>query len=136
MLVESDGLVAALGQRTDDDCSDVASAGGEIGKVRFIKNNNQQAVLLKCRALDQWIDIRLQPIVRGSERAVVSVVAEVGNDKRVFGQITVGQVHGKVREGSEILFLRGVVLYIGHIGQGIVRHGILPGVPADIADAG
>ena len=109
MLIKSDRLVAALGQRTDNNGGDVASAGGEIGKVRFIKNNNQQAVFLKNGALDQGVDIRLQPIVRGSERAVVSIVTEVGNDKGVFGQITVGQVHGKVREGSEILFLRGNV---------------------------
>jgi hypothetical protein len=43
MLVKSDRRVAALGQRTDNNGRDVASAGGEIGKVRFI-NNNLQAV--------------------------------------------------------------------------------------------
>jgi hypothetical protein len=43
MLVKSDRRVAALGQRTDNHGGDVASAGGEIGKVRFI-NNNLQAV--------------------------------------------------------------------------------------------
>ena len=37
MLVKSDRLVTALGQRTDHNGGDVASAGGEIGKVRFIK---------------------------------------------------------------------------------------------------
>src|SRR5580700_4771557 len=136
MLVKSDRLVAALGQRTYNNGGDVASAGGEIGKVRFIKNNNQQAIFLKNGALDQGIDIRPQPIVRGSERAVVSVVAEVGNDKGVFGQITVGQVHGKVRAGSAILFLRGNVLYIGHVGQGIVRARILSGGSGGVANAG
>ena len=44
MLVKNDRRVAALGQRTDNNGGDVASAaGGEIGKVRFI-NNDQQAV--------------------------------------------------------------------------------------------
>jgi len=37
MLIESDGLVATLGQRADDDGGYVAATGSEVDGVGFVK---------------------------------------------------------------------------------------------------
>ncbi len=47
MLIESDGLVATLRQRTDDDGGHVAAPGCEVQSVRFVKDNDEQAVFLE-----------------------------------------------------------------------------------------
>src|ERR1700730_13723004 len=41
MLLESDGLVAAPGERTDDGGGNVPPASSEICKVRFIKDDDE-----------------------------------------------------------------------------------------------
>src|ERR1700730_1802441 len=90
MLIKSDGLVAMLGHRTNDDGSDVASASREIRKVRFVKDDDEKAVFLEDGALNDRVEICLQPSVGGGERAVMSVIAEVWDDEGIVGQICGG----------------------------------------------
>jgi hypothetical protein len=59
MLIESKGLVATLRLRTDDDGGDVASASSEIRKVRFIKDDDEEAISLEHGALNDRVEIRL-----------------------------------------------------------------------------
>jgi hypothetical protein len=90
MLIESKGLVATLRLRTDDDGGDVASASSEIRKVRFIKDDDEEAISLEHGALNDRVEIRLQPIVSGGERAVMPVVTEVWDDEGIVGQVCSG----------------------------------------------
>src|ERR1700730_6285656 len=83
MLIESDRLIATLAQRTDDDGSDVASARSEIHSVGFVKDDDEEAIFLEHGALNDWIDIRLQPIVGGDQRTVMRVIAEVWDDEGI-----------------------------------------------------
>ena len=95
MLIESDGLVATLRQRADDDGGHMASAGCEIQSVRFVKHNDEEPVFLECGALNDWAEIRLRPIVSDRERAVMRIVAEVRDDEGIVGQVCRKQVGGK-----------------------------------------
>jgi hypothetical protein len=54
----------------------VPPAGSEIRKVRFIKSNDGETVFLEPGVLQSRVQIRLQPIVGGRERAVVPVTTE------------------------------------------------------------
>src|SRR2546430_1604882 len=63
---------------------------------RFVERDNQQPILLKQRALDQRIDVAREPPVRGGERAVVRVVAQIGHDVHEIRQCAVRQVGGKL----------------------------------------
>ena len=79
MLIESDGLVTTLGQRTGDDGGYVAAPGSEVEGVGFVKDDNEQAVDLKLRAVNKGIDPGLEPRIGGAERAIVRVIAKIGD---------------------------------------------------------
>src|SRR5437762_7999240 len=79
MLIESDGLVTTLGQRTGDDGGYVAAPGSEVEGVGFVKDDNEQAVDLKLRAVNKGIDPGLEPRIGGAERAIVRVIAMIGD---------------------------------------------------------
>ncbi len=64
------------------------------------------------------------------------VVAEVRDDERIVRQVCRGQVRGKLAEGNEIFCLRRVVLYVGHVDDRIVAHGVVASVTAGIANGG
>jgi hypothetical protein len=54
--------------------------------LRLVEDDDKQSPTLKRRTLNQWIDIRLQPIVPRRQRTVVRITAKVGSDKGVGGQ--------------------------------------------------
>ena len=89
----------------------------------------------KLRALDERVDVVLEPSVGGAERAIVRVVTKVGNDEGVVWQIRGRQFHGKLGEGYEILRLSGIVLHIREVSERIVAHGIVTGISSGIAGA-
>src|SRR2546429_8134115 len=78
MLIESDGLVATLGQRADDDGGYVAATGSEVEGVGFVKDDNEQAADLKLRAVNKRVDIGLEPRIGGGEGGTVGVPSKMG----------------------------------------------------------
>jgi len=50
------------------------------------------------------------------------IVAAIGNDEGIFGQVGGGKIGGKFRKGDRILRLRGSVLHVGQVCERIVAH--------------
>src|SRR5467141_189588 len=115
MLIESDGLVATLGQRADDDGGYVAATGSEVEGVGFVKDDNEQAADLKLRAVNKRVDIGLEPRIGGAERAIVRVIAKIGDDEGIVGEGCRVQIGGELTEEHEVLRLLGMVLKVGEI---------------------
>ena len=134
MLVEGDGSVCPLGKRTDHDGGYVAATGGEVESVSLVEHDDQQTIDLKLRTVDERVDVRLQPGIGGAERAVVRVVAKIGDDEGIIWKVGGVQIDGKLTEGHEVLRLLGIVLHVGEIGERIVADGVAPGVAAGVAD--
>src|SRR6266567_7493868 len=135
MLIESDGLVATLGQRADDDGGYVAATGSEVEGVGFVKDDNEQAADLKLRAVNKRVDIGLEPRIGGAERAIVRVIAKMGDDEGIVGEVCRVRIGGELTEGHEVLHLLGIVLHVGEIGKRIVADGVTAGVVAGVADS-
>ena len=135
MLIESDGLVATPGQRADDDGGYVAATGSEVEGVGFVKDDNEQAADLKLRAVNKRADIGLEPRIGGAERAIVRVIAKIGDDEGIVGEVCRVQIGGELTEGHEVLHLLGIVLHVGEIGKRIVAGGVTAGVVAGVADS-
>lgn len=134
MLVECDGFVRAFGKRADDDSGYVAATGSEVEVVGFVKDDNEQAVVLKLRAVNQRVDVGLEPDIGGAERAVVRVIAKIGDDEGIVGEVDGVQIGSELSEGHEVLHLRGIVLRVGEIGERIVADGVAAHVVAGVAD--
>src|ERR1700730_819258 len=134
MLVEGDGFVAVLRKGTDDYGGYVTATGSEVEVVGFVEDNDEQAVFLKLRAVNERVDVVVEPSVGGAERAIMRVVAKIGDDEGIVGKIGGGQVRGKLGEENEVLCLRGVVLDIPHVGKGIMANGVIALVSAGITD--
>ena len=90
----------------------------------FIKGDDQQSVAagLQVGALDQRVDVGLQPRVRRREPAVVRVITPVGCDPRKIGQGVIPEVGLELGE-------------VGKVGLGDVRH-ILQRVVANVVGPG
>src|SRR5213075_858615 len=106
VLIRRRGLIPALGERADDRPRDLpaavsAAAGG------LIPPDDQETVLLELRALDQRIDVGLEPLVGGSQCPVVSVVVEIRRDEGKVRQRPVRQVGGETRKGHHVRRLPG-----------------------------
>ena len=128
MLVEGDGLVCGLGKGADDDGGYVTATGSEVEIVGFVEDDDEQAVLLKLRAVNERVDIDLEPGIRGTERAVVRVIAKIGDDEGIVGEVDGVQIGSELTEGHEVLRLLGIVLHVGEIGERIVTDGVVAGV--------
>jgi hypothetical protein len=134
MLIESDGFISALGQRTDDDGRYVAATGSEVERIGFVEHNDEQAVLLKQRALNERVDVGLEPDISGRERAVVRVIAKIGDDEGEIGEVGSVPIGSELAEGHEILHLLGIVLHVGEIGERVVADSITASIVAGVAD--
>ncbi len=134
MLIESDGLVATLGQRTDDDGGYVAATGSEVESVGLVEHDDEQAVNLKLRAVNKRVDIGLEPRIGGAERAIVRVIAKIGDDEGIVGEVSGVQIGGELTEEHEVLRLLGIVLHVGEIGERIVADGVTARVASGVAD--
>ena len=86
--------------------------------------------------LNQRVDVGLEPGVNCGERAVVPIVAEIRNDKEIVGQIAAGKIGCELSEEDKVLFLRGAVLHVGHVGQRIVADRVVARVAAGVAHRG
>src|SRR5947208_13795129 len=117
MLIESDGLVATLGQRADDDGGYVAATGSEVEGVGFVKDDNEQAADLKLRAVNKRVDIGLEPGIGGAERAIVRVIAKMGDDAGIVGEVCRVQIVGELTEEHEVLYVLGSVLLVQENGR-------------------
>ena len=134
MLVEGDGLVRALGKRADDDSGDVAATRGEVESVSLVEHDDEQAIDLKLWAVNERVDVELEPGIGGTERADVRIVAKIGDDEGIVGKVGGVQIGGELSEGREGLHLLGIVLHVGEIGEGIVSDGVTGGVVPGVAD--
>src|ERR1700732_435391 len=133
MLVESDGLVAALGQRTDDDSGYVAATGSEVESVGLVEHDDEQAIDLKLRGVNKRVDIGLEPRIGGAERTIVRVIAKIGDDEGIAGKVGCVEIGGELTEGHEVLHLIGIVLDVGEIGERIVADCVTTSVAAGVA---
>jgi len=134
MLIESDGLVAPLGQRTDDHGRYVAAAGSEVKGIGFIEDNDEQAVLLELRALYERVDVGLEPGIGCAERAVVRVITEIRDDEGKVGQIGGVPIGSELTERHEVSHLGGIALHVGEIGERVVADGVTAGIAPRVAD--
>ena len=64
----------------------------------FVENDNQQIAALKTWALDQRVNVGLQPPVRSSQRAIMGIVAQVRRDEGVVRKAVARQVLRKLGE--------------------------------------
>ncbi len=92
MLIESGRLIAELGERGADQCADYAASAVSVVAAGFIEQNDEQAILLEDRVLDQDVDIVFEPVVGGAEAAIVGIIAAVGCDKGVVGKASGGEI--------------------------------------------
>ena len=61
------------------------------------------------------------------------IVAAVWNDEGILGKVGGRKVRSKFRKGDQILHLRGSVLNIRHVREGIVTNQIFTAVTSGIA---
>ncbi len=62
------------------------------------------------------------------------VIAKIGDDEGIVGEVCRVQIGGELTEGHEVLHLLGIVLHVGEIGERIVVDGVTAGVVAGVAD--
>ena len=134
MLVKRDGFVGALCKRADDDSGYMAATGSEVESVGLVENDDEKAIDLKLRALNERGYVGLEPGIGGAERAVVRVVASIRDDEGIVGKVGGVEIGDELSEGYEILHLLGIVLHVGEIGKGITADGVTAGVAASVAD--
>src|SRR5205807_1783432 len=98
-------------------------------------------------ALNQWIDVVLQPAIGGGKfgrigavagavRAIVGIVLLVGNDVSVIRQRAAAQVGSKLRERDHLRCLCPAVGDVSVIGEGIVVLCVGIGVAAEPSGRG
>jgi hypothetical protein len=63
----------------------------------------------------------------------VRVIAKIGGDEGIVGEVGGVQIGGELTEGHEVLHLLGIVLHVGEIGVRIVTGGVTAGVVAGVA---
>lgn len=136
MLVEGYGFVPALGQGANDDGGYMPASGSHVEGVGFVEDNDEKAVFLKLRALNERVDVGLEPGIGGTGRAVMCVAAKIGDDKGIVGEAAGFQIGGELSEGHKVLRLPGIVLHVSKIGGRIVADGVETDVVAGIADRG
>ena len=134
VLVEGDRFVCALGKGADDDGDHMTAAGSEVEIACLIEKDDEEAILLKLRAVDERIDVGLEPGVGGAQRTIVRVIARIWDEKRIIGEMGIRDVGGELRERNEILNLAGIVLYIREISERVVADRILAHVVSSVAD--
>src|ERR1051326_4219709 len=92
VLVKRGGLEALLHSRSHGECDHMSAAVGCVCAEAFIKNQDQDAILLEFGIIEQWGNIVFEPCVRRGEldcvgatsrrrRAVMSVMIQVGDNK-------------------------------------------------------
>ena len=115
----------------------MSAAVGGVGVERFVKANDEKPVApgRERRVVRQGSDnVGLQPGVGLLRSSIVSIVVDVGDDKRKFGQRVAGQVRSELgkRPDDGIRHL-SVAGHVGEQGEGIVANEVKTGVSADIA---
>ena len=101
MLIEGDGFVRTLGKGADDDSGDMATTGSEVESVGFVEHDDEQPIDLKLRALNEWVDLELEPGIGGAERAVVRIIAKIGDDEGIVRKVSGVQIGGELSERHE-----------------------------------
>src|SRR5512142_3240899 len=125
----------------------MAAAVRAVGGSRFVKNDNQQAVLLKHRAGEQRAQVVLQPVVGGGELqaigavggavgTIVGVVLGVGHNVGENRKLVVAQVGGELSERHQILTLYAAVADVTEIRKRIMALEVRILVAASVADRG
>ena len=140
MLIDSGRLISELREGWTDQRAHHAAAAVGVIVAGFVEYHDEQAVLLEDRVLDQRIDVVFEPVIGGTEAAIVGIIATVGGDEGVVGKVSRGEILGQLCKGHQVLLLGGAVLHIGEIGNGDMANVILPaaagGVAAEVADRG
>jgi len=134
VLVEGDRSVSRLGKRTDDDSDHVTTTGSEVEIACLIEKDDEEAILLKLRAVDERVDVGLEPGIGSAERTIVRIIARIWDEKRIIGEMGIRDVGGELSEGHQILHLDGIVLHIRKIGERVVADRILSHVVSSVAD--
>src|SRR5580765_8925905 len=129
MLIERCGLEALLHSGTDSKRNYMSAAVRGVRVEAFVKDKDQDAILLESGIVEQRSDIVLEPCICGGQLyvigatsgrrgAVMRVVVLVGHHKRIIRQLIVGQVGAEVSEGNQIQPLHTAICDIREVRQG------------------
>ena len=131
-------MVGPLAERTDHHVlSDRQRGDVVVGiGVGLVERHEQEAVV-GARPLRVAVDVLRQPAVALGDRAVVHVVAEVGDEERHRGQRRVVRRHGRqrqVRRGRDVTEVRPrtvLACVVPAHAPGVARLGEVLGVPGE-----
>src|SRR5204863_16767 len=85
------------------------------------------------RALDQRVDVVLEPRIGRAQRAIVRVVAQIRHDVRELGERTVRQIRRELRERYVVARLHRIVRHVREQREDVVLPGVDPGIAAEPA---
>src|SRR5215471_16719641 len=112
MLIEGCAPEASFDLRSNDYQSNLSSAMSKVGFLSLVKDDEQQSVLLELGTRKYRVDVGLEPIVRLTERTIMSIVVVVRYDKAETGQLAIIHVCRELREGYQVLLLRRIPSHI------------------------
>src|SRR5579862_7338519 len=100
--------------------------------VTFIEGDNQQSVTPRpeVRLVEQRPNTRLEPLVGLEQRAVVSIMLEIGNNQGVIRQLVSSHVLGKLGKGNHPALLLRAVDDVGIPSGRVVTHSVEAGIAA------
>ena len=105
VLVDLRGLISRFRELRADCNPRYSPASVSIVIMGRIESDDQQSAILEGTALDEWIDISLQPGVGYLEPTIMRVVAQIWSDERIIGEIVVRQIGRELREWYQIQYL-------------------------------
>jgi len=144
MLVEIRGAIPLLYVRADQRDGHLAAAVRTIALISLVPPDDEQAVFLELRAVQQRRDLVLQELVRGPKDvvvgaigaavgAIVRVMLQVGHDEGEIRQRVIGDVRGELRERYDVVLLPRAVTVVAEVCKGIVVLHVGVRIPARVA---
>lgn len=100
MLILRSRLISEFGECGTDQRANHTAAAVRIIVAGLIEHNNEQAVLLEDRVLDQRVDLVFEPIVGGAEATIVGIIAAVRCNKGVVGRVPGREILGQLAKGT------------------------------------
>ena len=102
----------------------------------LVKNNDQQSILLKRRAVYQGGHVLLKPEVRHREDSIVCIVDQVGHDEGEIRQLAAAHIRGELRKGNQVIDLGAAVHDVGKVGEYVVAFRVGVYISPRVSDGG
>src|SRR6478672_12710287 len=102
-----------------------------VGVETFVKDKDQNAILLESGIVEQRPDVVFEPCIRGGQLyvigaaggrrgAVMRVVVLVWHDEGIVRQLVICQVSAEMREGNQVQPLHAAVGHVSEVRQWIM----------------